>query len=635
MLIGDLKSLLPLWENLALNQRYRPYITNRDLVTVRDRARNEGLSFFTQTLPLYGKALDRYHSLKEWITPPGFAAVTDILLLPGGDLMGTAVTFPLLFGKAIKAALIGDSIAVDCIRQLTYVFYKLEVNHDDHTICEFLDQFRKTDAGLANFDFKEDSNTLQGNLITNMRRIIGEVLCNTDPLMIRPCHGGGATANKVENKDKWHEVRYIPKLDHVYSYSDLFFYSPTHLIDELDWLEKMPLVVNPRARVCLVPKDSRGPRVISCEPVEYMYVQQGIMKKLYEVLETHYLTTGQINFTDQTINRELARYASMDNDYSTLDLSEASDRVSLNLVRALFPANWVSCFEACRSEETELPDGSIVKLNKFAPMGSACCFPVEALVFWACAEATIRYHYPNCKTTVARRSQSKSLVFVYGDDIIIPSFCYDEVVYGLERLNLLVNRDKSYKDGPFRESCGGDYHNGYDVTPVRVRKPLLSDGIGVATYADLANLFIAKYGYQHAHSLISCIEEGIGYQFPRSELGLPGTIRRSPSASNNVFFARRWNKNLQRYEHKILSQVMEVKTIHPPGWRELHRMELTRNLPGKDVTGLLNIFRRLSDEDIFEERYQHPMKIRNKQLLPGQYADVHTARDVWKWIWLG
>lgn len=631
MIIGDLKSLLPLWENLALNQRYRPYITNRDFVTIRDRARNEGISFFTQTLPLYGKALDRYHSLKEWVTPPGFAAITDIIQLPGKDLMGTAVTFPLLFGKAIKAALKGDSIAVDCIRQLTYIFYKLEVVHEDQTVSSFLSQFKETDKELANFDFTDDLSSYRGILITNMRRIISEILCNTDPLMIRPCHGGGATANRTENKDKWHSVRYIPKLDHTYSYSDLFFFSPSHLIDEMDWLEKMPLMENPHARVCLVPKDSRGPRVISCEPTEYMYVQQGIMRKLYEVLETHYLTAGQINFSDQSINRELARQASMDDDYSTLDLSEASDRVSLNLVRAVFPANWVQCFEACRSEETDLPDGTVVKLNKFAPMGSACCFPVEALVFWACAEAIIRMHYPYYKGETLKGKG----VFVYGDDIIMRSIYFDFVVEGLERLGLLVNRDKSYKDGPFRESCGGDYHNGYDVTPVRVREPLLSEGIGVAAYADLANLFIAKYGYDGARSLITCIEEFIEYQFPRSELGLPGTIRSSPSASNNVFFSRRWNKNYHRMEHKVLSQVMGTLNAHPANWRELHRMELTRNFPGRDMSGLTNILRLIEDEDIFEDRYVHPDKIRNKQLRPGQYADVHTARDVWKWIWLG
>jgi hypothetical protein len=60
-------------------------------------------------------------------------------------------------------------------------------------------------------------------------------------------------------------------------------------------------------------------------------------------------------------------------------------------------------------------------------------------------------------------------VYVYGDDIIVPSEWYHLAVEGLTLSGFAVNDAKSFYRGPFRESCGGDYLNGKDVVPVRLR----------------------------------------------------------------------------------------------------------------------------------------------------------------------
>jgi hypothetical protein len=592
MLMGNLKSLHSLWVNLAKNQRYASFISERDIKTFSERLEHEGLSFLTITLPKIGKALDNFHSTTLWEPPSDFQSDGDGI--------------PLFLGVAVRLALKGSSLAVDVVRQMTLIFYKLEVEYDRDTVAKYLDQFKTTDASLG-FGDSEESREEALSLIADMRRMIEKILWKEDPLDIRPCHGSGATACRTANWDKYHLLRYFSKLDNVYSYSDYFFYSLTHLSDELEKLEKSTDSV-PMARVVLVPKDSRGPRIISCEPAELLFIQLGIMRKLYRVLENHHHTAGQINFSDQTINRLLARQSSIDGKYSTIDLSDASDRVSLDLVRRVFPREWVECLEACRSEETILPTGEIVKLNKFAPMGSACCFPVEALVFWTCAQAVIR----------KLRSRSRSLVFVYGDDIIIPSEFFDRVVRGLTSIGLLVNREKSYKSGPFRESCGGDYHNGYDVTPVRVRKFLTSAGTGLATCADLCNLFIAKFGVYESQDIVSSIETSCGYIFPRTLTPLPATVRDSPRASNDVFFSRRWNIGFQRYEHRIISLSCKVLTKQAPNWGELLRKELQRDNPGQSAG-----------------EYSHWTKPVEKLLDPGEYADTHSARQKWVWAWLG
>jgi len=595
--IGNLKSLRLLWANLATTS-YRHYVTKEDISTFETRVTHEGLTFLTTTLPTIGKALDHYHSLMVWVSPPDFKLRVDC------DL-------PVFLGRAIELALGGDPLAVDCVRQLSYMFYKLEVDYDETTIKHFLDRFVKTDSDLADVIDFEDFFT--SKLVAEMRRIVHRILSNEDPLDIRPCHGGGATACHTLNEDKYHKLRYYPKLDEVFSYSEYFFFSTTHLADELEKLETSQESV-PRARVSLVPKDSRGPRIISSEPAELLYIQQGLMRKLYRILESCPMTAGQLNFTDQSINQRLAQSASKDGKYATLDLSDASDRVSLELVRRVFPANWFRALEACRSESTVLPDGREVKLNKFAPMGSSCCFPVEALIFWSACVASRRMtqRYPQ----LPLRGDERFEVYVYGDDIIVPSRFYEEAVEGLQRVGLIVNLSKSFSEGPFRESCGGEFYYGVDVTPVRVRKFLRSQGSGLATNADLANELVSKFGYGCSQSLIDIIEEEQGYVFPRSSMPHSISVVADPRASNDVLFRRRWNKKRQRYEHRVLSLTSTASLVHPPNWGELLRKELQRDVA---VSG----------------KYDHPLLAMDKVLDPGYYTEPHSVRTKWGWAWLG
>jgi hypothetical protein len=621
----DLKSLLSLWENLANNRRYHDFVEPLDIFEVRTRLDNEGLPFLTSVLPQIGKALDSFHSTFEWVKPPSFSSREM-------KIDGITYDIPYFLGDAISRAIGGDSSAVDCVRQLTLIFYKYEDDYDDQTREAFLQKFVKTDAGLSNLTSSEDFDSPLSKLILGMRRLIGRVLCNTDPTRIRPCHGTGATACHTANEDKYHQFKYFPELDDVYPYADHFFYSPSHLIDEMDKLEDSTVGV-PQARVCLVPKDSRGPRVISCEPAEFMYIQKGLMSLLYEVIESHPLTTGQVNFTDQTINRELAHSASITDEYSTIDLSDASDRVSLRLVELVFPPNWVKCFKACRSDTTLLPNGEVVKLNKFAPMGSACCFPVEALVFWACAEVQMM-------SVPGYKSRS---TFVYGDDIIVPSDKYDVVVEGLKTIDLIVNENKSYKVGPFRESCGGDFHFGVNVTPVRVKRPLVVKGSGYAANADLANSFIAKFGYSGAHKIISDLERSLGVVYPRTSLPTPCTIlvpeEFGASACNDVFFRKRFNKNLQRIEYRILRPTLNIICPRPPDWGELLRKELsggfTESRWEANSKNLQTIMSAEENLPFWLTYGQRLLKVVDHKLEPGQYADVHSAHYNWTWTWLG
>jgi hypothetical protein len=90
-------------------------------------------------------------------------------------------------------------------------------------------------------------------------------------------------------------------------------------------------------------------------------------------------------------------------------------------------------------------------------MGSALCFPVLALTTWAILAAG------------APDANARKSIYVYGDDVIVPTAQAANAIKQLEAFGLKVNRDKSCISGFFRESCGMDAYKGVSVTPVRFR----------------------------------------------------------------------------------------------------------------------------------------------------------------------
>lgn len=469
--------LLPLWEAIAKNTELSVYVDKRDLDLVRRRALAEGLDFLTVTLPKLGKAVDRSFESGQLLIPDGFKRV-DGQSVP----VFLKKAFAVLYDETGKLRWYENSPnglfnvpdfdgtyanAAKCIRQLTLMFYKLRTTFTDHQIAEVVDRFERTDDEIG--DLRPDVNQLIGgvsldSVLTRARHAIGIVLGGFDPLDIGPRHGSGAAACGTKPWNRYKAPRYIPRLANVYAY-DLYFYTPTGFVDDLDkYLAAEDY--EPCAKVVLVPKDSRGPRLISEEPRETMYIQQGQMAKLYEAIEARLGARSMVSCIDQTRNRRLAQFASQTGSYATIDMKDASDRISTWLVERLFPSNWVEALMASRSQWTQLPGGRIRPLKKFAPMGSATCFPVEALCFWALSIAACG---PKDLVRVIKSTPTDlPVVAVFGDDIICPTGSVQNVMSVLEAVGLKVNPSKCYTRGPFRESCGGDYFLGNDISVVKV-----------------------------------------------------------------------------------------------------------------------------------------------------------------------
>jgi hypothetical protein len=169
----------------------------------------------------------------------------------------------------------------------------------------------------------------------------------------------------------------------------------------------------------------------------------------------------------------MARLGSKDGALATLDLSEASDRVSNRLVLRMlknFPS-LAGAVSSSRTQRVDVPGYGIISIAKFASMGSAVCFPIEAMVFLTTIFAGImkQLNRPLREDDISRFHGS---VRVYGDDIIIPIEYTQSVTMALEAIGLKVNPNKSFWTGKFRESCGKDYYDGHDVSVTYVRRVL-------------------------------------------------------------------------------------------------------------------------------------------------------------------
>jgi len=199
-------------------------------------------------------------------------------------------------------------------------------------------------------------------------------------------------------------------------------------------------------RVEFVPKNWKTDRTIACEPEGNLFLQLAFDKYAKKRLRFF-----GIDLSDQSRNQNLARHASIYNDLVTVDFRCASDTISFNTVKLLFPFDWFNYLWDVRSPFYRGKAGSGC-YSKFSSMGNGATFCIETLIFAA----------------VCYACNSKQFS-VYGDDVIIERENYEELLELTHFLGFSINSEKTFTDGPFRESCGLDSFNGTDVTPIYIR----------------------------------------------------------------------------------------------------------------------------------------------------------------------
>jgi hypothetical protein len=486
----------------------------RDSETCRLRVAQEGISFLCKTLPTLGKALDEALETGLFIRPRHFKGVVKGANMPA-FMQGCFKRIISSDGRLLQDP---DPLAIRFVRQVSFMFYKYEIPFTEEQADLAIDNFFNIETSLY---LQED---FDNDLVRGSSYHLREVFSGFDPSDISPRHGPGAVYTSERLEEKFDFKRNFVRASNLYPLVKHFTVGGfAELSDRWDQKKYFDSRYYSVSKICLVPKDSRGPRLISSEPLEQMFLQQGLSISLVRWLENSRFSRGHVNFTRQDINQALALSSSKTSEWATLDLKDASDRISLKLVRALFnKTELLPYLEGLRSTHTLTPRGDVVPLSKHAPMGSALCFPILACSIWSLLVVGLAQE---CKVTLRETEQ---WVFVYGDDIIVKTEHALSAITILESVGLKVNSSKSYLRGKFRESCGVDAFNGVDVTPRRIRTlwtGLSSDGEGYASYVALLN-HLRDRGYIHAAQFIQGKLEATYGVIPYvvSTSGLPGVV---------------------------------------------------------------------------------------------------------------
>jgi len=473
-----LKSLTALWKEVAEElATWCHTSTTLDYKKLERRVEHEGDSFLTITLPDFGsdfeKALESGKVDRDLFL--SFQKKGGLPLFLGGFL-------DRVFERG--TCLLRDDACVDsifAIRQLTLMFKKMLLPCSDtrveaaiagYVMCEQeVRSWDEVNSQKDHSDFERMSLLLWGDVLSALDREIADG-------ELTPRHGPGSTADRLLGNEKYNQVEWTTRLESVFPFLENALPSARYFerVGGVTFLE--PDAERP-VRVITVPKTLKTPRIIAIEPTCMQFMQQAILESLVQKLEAvravgntrQNVACGFVGFSDQDPNREMARIGSRNQTLATLDMSEASDRVSNQHVMLL--TKWwphvSEAIQATRSTKADVPGHGVMPLSKFASMGSAVCFPMEAMVFTTLVFLGIQDKLNKQLTRKDVLSYSGQ-VRVYGDDIVIPVDCVDSVISRLESFGFKVNSSKSFWNGKFRESCGGDYYDGEWVTPVRVRR---------------------------------------------------------------------------------------------------------------------------------------------------------------------
>lgn len=543
-----------------------------DLKTVEKRIKHEGLSFLTITLPNFGKEFERALD-QGYVDSTMFTSFSRHRGLPrflGGFLSqvfdagtGRLLTQPSI--SAIRAirqlTLLHGKMAALCSKERERLALAEYVNLDQkvgqieanlestyvtrgNPFMEIRDEYNRDRGGESDSPYSQLA--AQRAFVSASKWLWTDVLteCSNELFSegIWPKHGPGATADNLKGNFKYRQSTWTVRLERYFPFGEYAHASWRSFLDQsspafLDPGMELPSKVTP------VPKTMKTPRLIAIEPTCMQYVQQGLLRLLATNLSRHKMLWKMMGLTDQTPNQRFAREGSLTGDYATLDLSEASDRVNMWHVRALFANQGYlyGAIDACRSSKASVPGFGVISLSKFASMGSALCFPVEAMVFLTVVFAGISLEL-NRPLNKSDYESLSSQVRVFGDDIIVPRRFALAVVETMALLGFKVNSSKSFWSGNFRESCGKEYYAGFDVSIVKVRQKLPAqrqDTQEIISAVSMRNQLFMAGRVKTVEFLDSLIERFIPFPEVTEDSPILGKLSHGPIKPE------RWHPNLQ------------------------------------------------------------------------------------------
>lgn len=274
------------------------------------------------------------------------------------------------------------------------------------------------------------------------------------------------------------------------SYRRKFHIKPWEILN-WDTFWDTVLINTEHNKVTTVPKDGLKDRPIAIEPRLNLMLQLGVDGFIRRRLKRF-----GVNLDSQEWNQELAYEGSIRTDADTpvtIDLSNASDTISLRLVKLLFPKAWYTYLCDLRCPNGIIPGRAKLRYSKLSSMGNGYTFAVETLIFCAICYAALK---------VSGLRWDKSHVAVFGDDMIVPQSSSAPLLNLLHMCGLEANTDKSFLSGRVRESCGTDWVSGTNMRPVFIKE----EPETVCDYFAHRNLLV-RWAQQFTHSKLESTEQ--------------------------------------------------------------------------------------------------------------------------------
>lgn len=342
-----------------------------------------------------------------------------------------------------------------------------------------------------------DSSFLESEVFHLWRGLLHKSLLSDDltgpSVTLSGCIGNGLQGPGVTNGND--DTLFFTKMfnSHLTTSSEfLYVYYRENLsrrwrLAEAERLQHHSVKVVPGSVLGTVRKDRDEDRTTCKEPTLNMFYQLGAKVQFENVL----INSMSLDIANQPFkNQYLAKRGSIDGSFATLDLKSASDSISIDLVQKLLPKSVFNVLMKIRSPYAHVGK-ELVKLNMISTMGNGFTFALMTLIFACLVKAVyikhgIRAHFGSAsdrqKSFTARRNGRVEELYlteskftelncaVFGDDIIVLSQVYNDVVQALTSSGFTVNEKKSFSAGPFRESCGGDFFNGFPVRGVYIKR---------------------------------------------------------------------------------------------------------------------------------------------------------------------
>lgn len=570
-----------------------------DLREILGCVEERGIGALCTDLPNVCKALDRALDDGRW-SHTG---------LPLTEKKGEGIEYPRLLGCLFSYVFDDTGLlrkdysheAITCLRQIYRCCKKLDVECPPERVYDEVHKFLETEDSLpplneyweveettptatvetypgfrwsrwfaesavetaARYSEKfEESLKFLGSFLDTLDKVCGRIASlffRVEPGDWMHKHGPGAVSSTDDWEDKYDLHNWPDRLDSAFPYADHAFPAYHHWASHFgDWRRRVTSFER-SSRLCSVPKTFEKPRLIAAEPVENMWCQQFLRDAMYSTIEESWLSAF-IPIRDQEVPRQVCLKASETGELATMDLSEASDRVSCEFVGNLFRTapRFLMLLRASRTLSVYISkdllgdtNGKHVKLRKYATMGNATTFPVESLGFLAVAIAAVFTHRRQ-RVTVENIRSLMGEVVVFGDDLIVPKECAGCVGLALEALNFKVNRDKTFCKGNFRESCGMEAFGGKEVSttyiclPPTTRNPRNVDGC-----VDISNNLYVRGWLDAAAYLCSRVRNMYNVPYVAVGARAKGFWCHGDLPNPKRLYKMRWNDKLHRPEARV------------------------------------------------------------------------------------